>query len=105
MVGRLGIALRSFLLALVLTGVAGAETVAADATPPQTLVQFAAPFRLQIGKTLKYSVGCSAACDLTSSNVLRLPGRDLGPLVVDPAPLEKGQYVFLYVGLNPAAKK
>jgi hypothetical protein len=81
---------------------APAGSTAAD--PAEAPVVFGAPARLKVAKALKFNVGCSARCDLTTSNVLHLPDHDLGPLVVDPAPLEKGEFVYVIVGLNKAAK-
>jgi hypothetical protein len=82
---------------------APAGSAAADATDSPVL--FGPPARLKAARIVKFSVGCSTRCDLTTSNVLHLPDRDLGPLVVDPEPLEKGAYVWVTVGLNRAAKQ
>lgn len=72
---------------------------------PQDLILLDGTQRLKPGRILKYEVGCARRCELTTSNVLHLPGRDLGPLLVDAEPLEANEYVYIYVGLNKAAKR
>jgi hypothetical protein len=96
------------ILALFAGGGSGApsapDRAGAQEVVPLDLVFFGPQTRLKVGKTLKYTVGCSAQCDLVTSHILHFPGRDLGPLTVDPQPMAKNQSIVVYLRINKAAK-